>query len=119
VGRLTILERNPGKGDLPEEDAPKVLPGAEVVAITGMTFVNQTLEEVLAMCPHDALTILLGPSTPLSPLLFDYGVDLLCGAVVREVDQVLRAIGQGANFRQVHHAGVALVTLDQQAFHQV
>ncbi len=55
--------------------------------------------------------MLLGPSTPLSPLLFDYGIRLLSGALVEEIEPVLAAVSQGANFRQVHHAGVRLVTL--------
>jgi uncharacterized protein (DUF4213/DUF364 family) len=116
VGKLTILEQNPEGDELPEEAAPEILPKAEIVAITGMAFVNRTLDHLIELCSKQALVLILGPSTPLSPILFDYGVSLLSGSVVTNIDPVLRAISQGANFRQIHKAGVLLVTLDREAF---
>lgn len=116
VGKLTILEKNPEGDELPEEAAPEVLPKAEIVAITGMTFINRTLDHLIELCSKQALVLILGPSTPLSPILFDYGVSLLSGSVVTNIDPVLRAVSQGANFRQIHKAGVLLVTLDREAF---
>jgi uncharacterized protein (DUF4213/DUF364 family) len=117
VGKLTILEQNPVGAELPQEAAPEVIPEADIVAITGMTFINRTLDHLIELCSKKALVLILGPSTPLSPILFDYGVGLLSGSVVTDIGQVLRTIGQGANFRQVHRAGVLLVTLDRAAFH--
>jgi uncharacterized protein (DUF4213/DUF364 family) len=119
VGKLTILERRPEGDELPEDAASRVLPHADVVAITGMAFVNGTLEELLRLCPREALVLVLGPSTPLSPVLFDYGVHLLSGALVVDIDRVLHTIGQSANFRQVHKAGVLLVTVDEDAYRSV
>ena len=57
------------------------------------------------------MVLVLGPSTPLSPLLFEYGVHLLSGSVVEDIEAVLQAVSQGANFRQVHQYGVHLVTM--------
>ena len=76
-----------------------------------MTLHNGTLEKLLALCRSDARVMLLGPSTPLSPVLFDYGIDLLAGSVVERIGPVLRAVSQGGNFRQVRRAGVRLVTM--------
>jgi len=111
VGKLSVLELNPRPGDLPVTAAGEVVPSASVLAITSMTLINQTLEPLLALCNPQACAILLGPSTPLSPVLYDYGFDILCGAVVTEIDPVLKAVSQGANFRQVHRAGVRLVSI--------
>lgn len=111
VGKLSVLEHNPQPGDLPATAATEVIPQADVVAITGTTLINQTLDGLLDLCSPQALVILLGPSTPLSPVLFDYGVDILCGSVVTRVEPVLRTIGQGGYFRQVHRAGVQTVAL--------
>ena len=49
----------------------------------------------------DAYKMMLGPSTPLSPVLFDHGLTALSGSIVTDREQVLRCISQGANFRQV------------------
>jgi uncharacterized protein (DUF4213/DUF364 family) len=113
VGTLGVLELQPGPGDLPSEAAPDVIPQADVVAITGTTLINHTLEGLLALCRPEALVLVLGPSTPLSPILLDYGVDILSGAVVEDAEAVLRAVSQGANFRQVHRQGVRLVTIQK------
>jgi uncharacterized protein (DUF4213/DUF364 family) len=114
--RLTVIEQEPRGKELPEVRAPEILGQADVVAITGMTFTNGSLEGLLKHCAPTATVIVVGPSTPLSPVLFDYGVDLLAGAVVVNPEQVLHTLGQGGNFRQVHKAGVHLVAMDRDSF---
>lgn len=111
VGELIVLERNPQPGEFSETVVEELIPDADVIAITGMTLINHSLENLLTYCAPQAVVILLGPSTPLSTVLFDYGVDLLCGSVVTAIDPVLRAVAQGANFRQIHQAGVRLVSI--------
>jgi uncharacterized protein (DUF4213/DUF364 family) len=113
VGRLFVLELQPKDNELPAEAAPDILPQADIVAITSMTLVNHSLENLLSLCTPAATVLLLGPSTPLSPILFEQGIDLLSGSVVTNIDPVLTAIKQGANFRQVHQAGVRLVTMSR------
>jgi hypothetical protein len=113
VGNLQVLELAPGEGDLPASAAGQALPKADVVAITGMTLANHTLEGLLALCSSQAQVILLGPSTPLSPVLFDYGVDVISGAVVTAIEPVLHVLSQGGNFRQIHRAGVHLVNIQK------
>ncbi len=107
---FVVLELNPKGEDIPASAAPDVLPKADLVAITGMTFINHTLPNLLDLCRPDAYVLLLGPSTPLTPLLSDFGVNLLAGSSVEDIPSVLAAVGQGANFRQVHKAGVRLIT---------
>ncbi len=107
---LTVLDLNPLGNDLPATAAPDVLPEADLVAITGMTFINHTLPGLLQLCKKDAFVLILGPSTPLSPIMAEFGVKLLAGSIVENIPAVLAAIGQGANFRQVHKAGVRLIT---------
>lgn len=111
VGELIVLELNPGPGDIPAESAPQVLPEADVVAITGMTLVNHTLEGLLSLCSPRAVVMVLGPSTPLSPVLFDHGVHVLSGSIVTDIQAVLRILSQGGNFRQMHRGGVRLVNM--------
>ena len=111
LGELLVLEQDPGPDDLPPEAAPDVLPRADVIAITGMTISNHTLEGLLSLCNPQAKVVLLGPSTPLSQIFFEHGVDVVSGAVVTAIEPVLRLVSQSGNFRQVHHAGVRLVNI--------
>ena len=56
--------------------------------------------------------MLLGPSTPLSPVLFEKGVDLLCGTIITDPTAAMLAISQGASSHQLHVDGITkLVTL--------
>jgi hypothetical protein len=109
VGSLTVLEKRPRPGDLPEEAAPDVLPASDLIVITGLAFVNRTLPHLLALCPPHADVILAGASVPLSPILFRYGVDMLCGSVVENIEPVLQAVARGEGFRGLHPAGLRRV----------
>lgn len=112
--KLWVLEKRPLEGDLPAEMAAEVLPQADVAAITGTSLINHTFEELMRLCRPDALVIVLGPSAPLSPLLFDYGADIVCGTLVTDPENVLQLISQGANFGQVKRGeGVRLLTMAQ------
>ena len=82
---------------------------AEVVAVTATTLLNGTLPRVLAAVRADAFLMMLGPSTPLTPALFDLGFDLLCGTVIEDPPAVIRAVEQGAVTRQI--TGVRRVSL--------
>jgi uncharacterized protein (DUF4213/DUF364 family) len=50
VGELVILEKDPGPDDLPAQAAYEVIPHADVVAITSMTVINHTLDELINLC---------------------------------------------------------------------
>lgn len=113
VGELHVLDQRLLPGVLPPEKAAEILPGADLVAITGQTLLNGTIEHLLSLCSPESTVLILGPSTPLSPVLFDHGVDLLSGSIVTDIDGVLRTLGEGATFRQIHKAGVRLVTMEK------
>lgn len=98
VRNLWVLELHPEEGDLPASEAPRVVPRSDVVAITGSTLVNHTLEDLLTLA-RGRHVILLGPSTIFSPVLFDYGVSTVCGAVVLDVEEVKRCVSEGVDFR--------------------
>lgn len=100
-----VLELHPGPGDLPADLATEVLPQADVVALTGTSLINHTFDGLIGLCRSDAFVLLLGPSTPLSPVLFDAGVNALSGTRVDDTEQVLFSVGQGATFRQIKRRG--------------
>jgi len=106
---LDVLELSPRPGDLPANRAAEVLPLADVVAITGTTLLNGTLAGLLALCRPSAFVIILGPSTPLVPALFDCGIDALAGAVAEDLDRVLEGVHKDLSFKHIH--GMRAVTL--------
>jgi len=112
---LDVLEQRPRPGDLAAAAAPEVIPLADVVAISGTTCTNHTLDALLALCRTDAYVILLGGTAPLSPVLFDYGVDAVAGTLVADADEVYRVISQGGAYRQV--TGIRRVILRREARH--
>ena len=111
VGELTILELNPKPGDVHADQAEKIIPQAQVLAITSMTFPNHTLEKIIPLCAPGTLVIMLGPTTPLTPRMFDFGIDIISGSVVEDIPVVLNMVSQGASFRQIHKNGVRLVNM--------
>ncbi len=107
-----VLELHPRPGDVPADRADELLPQADVVAMTSTSLINHTFDSLIRLCRDDALVIMLGPSTPLSPLLLETGVDVLSGTLVEDVDRVLQSISQGATFRQIkRRGGLRLVTM--------
>jgi uncharacterized protein (DUF4213/DUF364 family) len=100
-----VLELRPASGDLPASQATSVLPQADVVALTGSSLLNHTFDDLIGLCRLDAYVLLLGPSTPFSPLLFHRGVDALSGTRIIDPEQVLLSVGQGATFRQIKRSG--------------
>jgi uncharacterized protein len=104
VGQLWVIEQRSIAGDYPADSAPDLIPQADVVAITSSALINHTLDGLLALCRPEALVMMLGPSTPLSPLFFNARVSFLSGVKVIDESAVLRSVGQGANFQQVEGA---------------
>jgi len=109
VGSLKILELHPQPGDFPAEAAPDLIPQADLVAITGMTILNRTLDGLLALRQPSAEVMLIGPSTPLSPALFDFGIDFISGTYVTSEEDLLQTIMQGGSAR--HASGTHKITL--------
>jgi len=101
-----VIERRPKEGDYAEEMMESSLPISDIVAISGTTLINHTLGRILSICREDALKILLGPSTCLSPVLFDYGVDVLSGTLVTSEERLMGLVKEGANFRRIKKEGV-------------
>ncbi len=111
MGNLWVLELCPRPGDLPAEVAPEIIPQADVIAITATTLINHTFEDLIALRNPAARVLVLGPSTPLSPVLFDWGVDVLSGVIVEDPLRVAHMIAQGGSTSQFKHGGIRPVTM--------
>ncbi|MHC1740978.1 MAG: DUF364 domain-containing protein [Anaerolineaceae bacterium] len=106
---LWVLEKNPREGDIPDRDSAPYLAKANIIAITGSALVNGSMESVLDMCNPKAVIMVLGPSTPLSKVLFDHGVSILSGSRVVDDEKTLLTVEQGGSFSQL--LGVKRITI--------
>ncbi len=95
------------KGDelehyLPFSQSGEVLARAQVVIVTGVTLLNQTLEPILQAARPGAEIAVMGPSASLPPQpLFRRGVNLVGGVRVHRPDELLdclAAAGSGYHF---------------------
>lgn len=68
--------------------------------LTATVLMNGTYAEVLPLC-REAFTVMLGPSTPASPVLFDHGIDALAGSLIVDPAGTLLAVSQGATYRDL------------------
>jgi hypothetical protein len=54
------------------------------------------MERLLKVCKSgNAYAVVLGPSTPMCDVLFDYGADMLAGVQVTNYESLLKKISQG------------------------
>jgi len=113
AARLDVLELRPQPGDTPAEEAQALVPQADIVAITGSACINRSLEGLLGLCRAASFVVVLGPTTPLSPVLFDYGADVISGTRVVEPELALRCASEAATFRQIR--GIRLLTMERRA----
>ncbi len=107
--RAKVIDLSPQDGEYPEAACDWLLPGAEAVAITASAFANRTLPRLLRVAAG-ATVAMIGPGTPLTPRLFEYGVHSLAGFVAVDREAVVRTIAGGGGSRDFHPYG-RMVTL--------
>ena len=112
ANKLWVIEQKLGEGDLPAKAVEEILPQADVIGVTGSSFINHTVEKLLDLSKN-SFVVMVGPTTPLSPVLFDFGVDVLAGLEVVEPGKVIRSISEAATFPQIE--GVKRITMAKEA----
>jgi len=112
VQELWVIEKNPREGDFPEGDVEKYIPEADVVGMTGTAFTNHTIEHLLELRNPNTYVVVLGDTAPLSPVLFDYGIDAVSGTQVIDSDLVMHCVSEGATYRQIK--GIRQLTMTKQ-----
>lgn len=107
VCELSVLERAPRDGDYPDTAAEYLLPESDVVLMTAATLANKTMPRLLELS-SGARTVVLGPSTPLSPVLLARGVDCLSGTVMEDAVGIIAGLARGGKgkFRAGRHVNL-------------
>ena len=97
---LTILERAPQPGDIPDPACEYIIAEQDYLFMTGITLQNKTLPRLLELAREGATeAILVGPSVVPSPILFEYGAVCLAGSICTpdRAEQVKLAMEQGSH----------------------
>jgi hypothetical protein len=94
--------------DLSPEDFPKYLPQSDVILMSGTTLIHHTFDTIRKYF-NNSYIMLVGPSTPLSPILFDFGIDLISSTLVADVEKARESFSRGAKFREAQ--GLRFVSL--------
>jgi uncharacterized protein (DUF4213/DUF364 family) len=89
-----VIERHPKENEYPEANAPQVIADCDAVIITASAFGNHSLPALLELA-QGKRTALVGPGTPLTPMLHDLGVEVLAGTIVTDIEGAATAMAQG------------------------
>ena len=102
--QLHVFERNPADGEsvYPDWASNVLLPQCNIVIISGTTLINKTIDHLLELC--QGTVAILGPSTPMSPILKQRGVSFVFGISVRDASKVLKIVSQAGGMRAFRDA---------------
>lgn len=82
----------------PAEQAPVVVPQADVLLVTGTTLLNGTLDAILAAARPEACKVVVGPTVGLAPDAYiRRNCDLLGGIQVTRGDEFLDTLAEGGS----------------------
>ncbi len=93
-----VVEQDPQADEYPPAAASRLLRESEAAVITASALVNHSLEDLLPACAS-ARVALVGPGTPLAPCLHAYGIEVLAGQVVEDVEGAARVVAEGGSIR--------------------
>jgi len=113
---LCIIEWEPEEGDYPISSCEYLLPQCEYVYLTSACITDKTLPRMLELSKNAKRVTMVGPATPLSPVLFDYGIENLSGFMIKDQLRAFRIIsgaervriyttGQRVNFKKSQRTG--------------
>lgn len=94
-----VIETEPRPGEYPPIAMDSLLPGCGAAAINSSALINRNLPRILRLA-EDARVALIGPSTPLTPRLNSYGVEILGGLIVEDIPGLASALRAGALSRE-------------------
>ena len=103
-----VFERkaDPEYDILSESAARELLPQCQVVILSATTILNHTIDYLLDLAKNAREIIILGPSTPFLPEIFNrYRVTMLSGFHVVDSARVLKIVSEGGGARQFGSAG--------------
>ena len=81
------------------------LPGCQIALITSTSILNGTIDDLLCVTEGFREVVMLGPSTPLVPEVFqETPVSCLSGVIVVRPMEILQIVSEGGGTRYFHNA---------------
>ena len=105
IPNAVIIEQKNTGYNYPTEHIKGFVKNAKCLGITASALSNGSLGFILENAPSDATAILIGPSAPLSPYLFDIGITAISGFVVNNPNTMGTMIAEGAAFSSIKNLG--------------
>jgi len=94
-----VFEIEPTDGQLPVTAEKDMLPRCDLVVVSGTSVVNHTLQDVLSW--SGGYTFVVGPTTPMSPVLFEHGADAIAGIRIHDLGGARDMLEQGGGRRDL------------------
>ncbi len=105
---FAVMELRPGStGPAPGQWA-RALAACQLLAVSATALLSGSLAWFLGSAPQ-ARKVVLGPSTPLSKVLFAAGAHLLAGSLVSQPAAIMAAVRQGLPYRLMKQGGIRQV----------
>lgn len=120
--RLFVLEMNENALSedqkqfyIPASDYNKIIPISDVVIITGLTLVNNTIDELLSCVSPGTQVIVTGPSSSIIPdVLFDNNVSIIGATRITDPDKLFSVVSQaGAGFHLFKYCAQKICILNE------
>ncbi|HEY0283021.1 MAG TPA: DUF364 domain-containing protein [Rhizomicrobium sp.] len=89
-----VIEADPRPGEYPAAAMDTLLPVCGGAIVNASALINRSLPRILRLASNRPVA-LIGPATPMTPRLHDYGLSLLGGFIVRDANGLAAAIRAG------------------------
>nr|WP_294504435.1 DUF364 domain-containing protein [uncultured Rhodopila sp.] len=94
-----VVEADPRQGEFPMTAMDTLLAGCSAAVVNASALVNRSLPRVLRLA-RNRPAALIGPATPMTARLHDYGLEVLGGLIVSNPSELAAAIRAGAAARE-------------------
>jgi hypothetical protein len=99
-----IVETEPRPGEHPPARLDALIGASDAVVVNASTLVTRTLPRILRQSRGRPLA-LIGPATPMTTRLGNYGVNVMGGLIVSDAEGLARAVRAGARAREFARFG--------------
>lgn len=122
--RLKVLELDKSafvekhlKYYVPAEEYPKLIPETDILIITGLTLVNNTIDGLLDVVKPNTKVIVTGPSSNIVPkVLFNNKVNIIGATRITDVEMLFKLVSEaGAAYHTFKYCAQKICILNEKA----